>query len=718
MKRPLFACTLCIIFGYALFAVTTSYYEESGIRDFESGQFEGIAIDDNGELSLAPETRTLLDKEELFVWDLARGKNGEVFASTGVKGNIWRVAPDGRESLLAGLGASAVYSIAAAPDGRVFAALSGPARIVAIDANGKQTPLAQLGNSYIWKLLYGSDGKLYAACGNPATLERIDSTSGRVERLYAAQSEAHFLAMAEDRAGNIYLGSEGRGTLYRRAKNGQVKAMYNAYEEEIACITTDAKGRVYFGTSSQRRLITSSNFDYENDSIEMREREQRRQEAIERDEEESGEGKAKKKPHKNSVYRLNLDESVEKVFTLSDTSFYSLALDASGTLYVGSGELGVLYGIDASGKSSRVLRVDGGQILCLLADGAEILAGTGNDGLVYAITHNKQLSGTYTSRALDCLANVAFGAFSWNALVPKEASIAFSTRSGNTNPVDETWSEWSEPYTRASGVQITSPRARYVQYRAEMRAPSLAASPRLYSLRIPFVHDNRAPRVRAVSVTTYAEAKITKKAKLNPGQALLTWQSEDDDNDTLEQTVYFRVDGDPAWRILRIDAQQNQALLNSEILPDGWYQFRVAASDRPSNPDILAKTAHADSRRVLIDNTPPVIKLGVRNLNDSVIITGTVQDTHSPIAMIRYSLNAEDWVYVPPEDEIFDSMSESVYIRLPLKDDAHLLDGRNILFVRACDHQENWTTAQILFDARLPEGALGRGNERRYLHQD
>ena len=88
MKRSILVLTLCTIFCFALLAVTTSYYEESGVRDFESGQFDGVSIDDNGELYLAPETRVLLDKEEAFVWDLARGRNGDIWASTGIKGNI------------------------------------------------------------------------------------------------------------------------------------------------------------------------------------------------------------------------------------------------------------------------------------------------------------------------------------------------------------------------------------------------------------------------------------------------------------------------------------------------------------------------------------------------------------------------------------------------------------------------------------------------------
>jgi len=710
---------LALLAASPLFAVTTSYYEEAGVRDFEGGLFEGIAIDDNGELCLAPETRAIFEKDEQFIWDLARAKNGDLIASSGSKGNLWRVAADGKQTLIASLGASAAYSVALAADGRIFAAVSGPARIVRIDADGKQTQLAKLENNYIWKLLYGTDGKLYAACGNPATLERIDPSSGKTERLYAAKGDSHLMAMAQDAQGNIYFGSEGNGTLYRRAKDGQVAALFSTYENEISCVTIDPEGRVYFGTASQQRMETDSNFNYDNDSMDIREREQRLEEAREREESESDESKKKKKPLKNSIYRLNRDGSVEKIFTLSDTSFYSLATDDSGALYAGSGDLGVLYQIDAAGRAGRVTRIGDSLILCLIANGSTLYAGSGNDGRVYAIDRAKGLSGTYTSRVLDCRANVSFGAFSWNASVPPKASLTIATRSGNTNPVDESWSAWSAPYTQASGTKITSPRARYVQYRIEMKSAAMDASPRLYSLRIPFVHDNRAPRVRSAALTTYADSKITKKVKLGPGQAALTWQSDDDDGDTLAHTLYFRMNDDPNWRLLNIETQPNQALLNAEVLPDGWYQFRVSASDRPSNPDSLAKTAFADSRRVLLDNTPPVIgMLSAKTIGGKVLITGTVEDAFSSVSMIRYSLNTENWVYIPPRDGIFDSKIESFEIELPLADTAALIDGSNIIFIRACDQQENWSSAQLIFTTRLPEGALGKANTRKYIFSE
>ena len=58
--------------------------------------------------------------------------------------------------------------------------------------------------------------------------------------------------------------------------------------------------------------------------------------------------------------------------------------------------------------------------------------------------------------------------------------VESSTRSGNTAPPDQTWSTSSKAYLTATGEQIGSPNARYLQWRAVLT--STAASPVLTSV--------------------------------------------------------------------------------------------------------------------------------------------------------------------------------------------------------------------------------------------
>ena len=276
----------------------------------------------------------------------------------------------------------------------------------------------------------------------------------------------------------------------------------------------------------------------------------------------------------------------------------------------------------------------------MLFDGSRLYLGTGNDGRVRVLDMGKDIKGVYTSRVLDCRANVTFGSISWNGTVPAGARLTLATRTGNTNPPDGTWSPWSAPYTRMEGEKISSPRARYVQYRIEMSSSSIEASPVLSSLKIPFVHDNRQPRVRSVMLTTWHEAKDSKKIKLNQGQCAITWQSEDDDNDTLETRLFFRMDKSTAWRYLKVDASQTRSSSTRRCFPmAGTSSGSIPVTSL--KPESMAKSAWADSRRSDRQQRPGS-KTWRQGRGENLVITGRITDAFSHVSMLRYP-ELEDW---------------------------------------------------------------------------
>src|SRR5206468_4795268 len=73
-----------------------------------------------------------------------------------------------------------------------------------------------------------------------------------------------------------------------------------------------------------------------------------------------------------------------------------------------------------------------------------------------------------------------------------------STRSGNTETPDETWSSWSAAYSASDGSAITSPKARYIQWRAVLTGKS--DSPVLTSVAAAYLQRNLRPVVRSITV--------------------------------------------------------------------------------------------------------------------------------------------------------------------------------------------------------------------------
>ena len=95
-----------------------------------------------------------------------------------------------------------------------------------------------------------------------------------------------------------------------------------------------------------------------------------------------------------------------------------------------------------------------------------------------------------------------WGAIKWQGLVPPGTRVEVSTRSGNTRTPDEAWSDWSAPYAAADGSAITSPRARYLQWRAVLVGGGRTDAPLLTSLTAAYLPRNARPRVTSITVHT------------------------------------------------------------------------------------------------------------------------------------------------------------------------------------------------------------------------
>ncbi len=93
---------------------------------------------------------------------------------------------------------------------------------------------------------------------------------------------------------------------------------------------------------------------------------------------------------------------------------------------------------------------------------------------INTITH--PASGTLTSAVIDTAGAASFGNASWTATLPRLTTLTFATRTGNTAIPDGTWSAWSAELSNSAGSAITSPAARYLQYRASFATTKTTVS--------------------------------------------------------------------------------------------------------------------------------------------------------------------------------------------------------------------------------------------------
>jgi hypothetical protein len=322
----------------------------------------------------------------------------------------------------------------------------------------------------------------------------------------------------------------------------------------------------------------------------------------------------------------------------------------------------------------------------------------------------------------------SWGVIRWRA-VGRPGVIQLTTRSGNTATPDETWSAWSKPYSNADGEQITSPNARYLQWRASFTADA-PPSPTLTSVTTAYLPRNLRPNV--VSITIHPPGTVfqrpfstgemeiagfedntsdgrqpsptsgaapTGPSSAPPSPALgrriyqkglqtLVWKAEDGNDDRLQYDVLYRREGETAWKTLKRGLWDPIFVWDTTSVPDGTYLVKIAASDAPSNSPGTALVAEMESVTFDIDNTPPRIEITpVAKTGPKATISFIVRDEQSAVQRVEYSLDASRWRIVYPKDGIPDSRREEFEVTL---EDAEA--ARNVI-IRATDAMNNVATA-------------------------
>src|SRR4029079_4623273 len=92
--------------------------------------------------------------------------------------------------------------------------------------------------------------------------------------------------------------------------------------------------------------------------------------------------------------------------------------------------------------------------------------GLANTGGIAAMTTGFATEGTYTSPVLDAQQVRRFGKMPLDGSLPAGTTMKIATRSGNlSEPGEKGWSKWSDPVGASQFVTVTSPAARFLQYR-------------------------------------------------------------------------------------------------------------------------------------------------------------------------------------------------------------------------------------------------------------
>ena len=402
------------------------------------------------------------------------------------------------------------------------------------------------------------------------------------------------------------------------------------------------------------------------------------------------------------MFKIGLDGVTDLLWEARDDTPYDVAFEPGGSVIVATGGRGKIYRLAGDpARATLIARADAQQVTALATDrSGQVLFATSNPGKLFRLSPTRAERGTFTSEVRDAQTVATWGVIKWQGLVPAGTRVEVSTRSGNTRSPDEAWSDWSAPYAAAEGSAITSPRARYLQWRAVLVGSGRTEAPLLTSLTAAYLPRNARPRVSSITVhtpgTVYqrpfptgepeiagfdgdtpdrrASAQIQGGGAGGPNlgrrayeKGLLTfiWRAEDENRDDLLFELQYRREGETAWRSLKTALTDSIFVWDTTSVPNGRYTVRVLATDTPSNSAATALIGDLESTAFDIDNTPPSITVtSSRRDGARTVVAFDVRDDNSAVLKVEYSLDGDRWQAVYPKDGIADSRVEQFELAL------------------------------------------------------
>jgi hypothetical protein len=417
------------------------------------------------------------------------------------------------------------------------------------------------------------------------------------------------------------------------------------------------------------------------------------------------------RPEGNAVYRIDPDGFVTEIFR--QPLLVLSIVERQGTLLIATGgpTEGQIYQVRPAAEETIVLaKVNPKQILSLLPtpDG-KLYMGLANVGGIAMLSPGYAVEGKYTSPVLDATQVSRFGNLQLHGSLPGGSSLKVATRSGNVRDSGQkSWSNWSEDQAAAEFVKVTSPPARFLQYRLTFASADAGkASPVVEDVGVSYQMPNLPPQVKSIKITPMPDVA----ASANPGAAdadpvriptarrqTIAWEASDANNDPLAYSLYFRQPGAP-WILLKEKVRETQLEWDTRSVADGRYEIRVVASDASANPPGKGRTSARVSDPVLVDNMPPAIgDVLWKQRGGDVVAEVTAVDRTSTVALVEYAVDSgREWQTVLPSDNIFDAPEERVSLTVP-----GLSPGTHQLTLRATDARGNQAFENVFVTVEAP----------------
>jgi hypothetical protein len=718
---------ICVICGLAI-AGQPAVWETSGRVELLKGDARGVSITDTGVLMLSPKLTEVFNTQQTYIWSSAVDNQGNVFLGTGHDGKTYKITAAGAGSLLHDAAELDVTALAIGRDGAVFAGTSPDGKVYRITSDGKAEVYFDPGDKYIWSLAVMPDGSLAVGTGDSGKLYRVRAAGASPESsIFVTTNQTHVISLAVTTQGDLIAGTDSGGLVLRVSPEGKTFALFDTQLREIHALAPAADGSIYAlalsdaaatarapstpavapqqpsegGTPTTTVTITA--IDESGAPI------------------TSQTGPARSRSDvsnaRSAVFRILPDGATDVVWSSPTVTAFSIAPGLQpGSVLIGTADKGRIYSVTNDGRDTLLLQSPEGQISSLLIRSNQVLAASSNQGKLFRFGNELVNEGTFESPVRDAKLTASWGRIWWRG----SGAVEVQTRTGNGERPDATWSDWSTAYRNPEGNQISSPRARFIQWRATVRAAGSQSTPSwVEDVSVAYLPRNVAPEVLSISVLPIGVglqqiAQVTvdpnvESSGLDPslfgpvaqvpprrfyqrGARSFQWQAEDRNSDTLEYAIYYRALNDQTFRLLKDKLRDNFYTIDGATLADGRYVIKVVASDAPDNPPGQKLSGERLSEPVDIDNTPPVVKAtgDPQITRDGVRVVFSVDEATGKVKKADASIDGAAWVPVFPDDGIADSGHEVYTVEF-----GQLGPGEHTISLRTFDTSGNIGTLSV-----------------------
>jgi len=741
--RGCITLVLLLLLSEITSAVTPQFWENFTQADLLQGKLDRMSLAPDGKLFLSPAFDMVFDTGQPYIFSMVRDSRGNLYVGTGDGGKVFRIDSDGKGILFFQSEEINVFSMAIDADDCLYVATSPDGKVYRVPAPGKATEYFDTEDKYIWSMVFDDAGNLYIGTGGGGAIYRVDENGEKT--VFFNCSDTHVMCLVRDDDGNLLAGTSPGGMVIEIDPEGKGFTLVDTPMQEVHSITFDRFGGIFAVASSASgtganeifQKTTAANAAPSSASTLSTGSEpglpvsKSAVPAV-----ATPAGAAAPAGNRSVVYAISKNGGVETVYATETRMIYDSVMGSDGSLLLATGSKGRLLSIDASRQVTVISDVSEEHLTRLLSDGDAIYTGSSNQGKLFKLQPERSKTGAFESNILDAGTVASWGKISWQVTDPDNAGIEFSTRTGNTGKIDNSWSAWSPPYA-VSGQQVASPRARYLQWKVTVgRGSGSVRQPpadRVDHIRIAYLQQNLRPQVTSIEVLPYG-IEIQKQASLalsgntvtvpsrtpdgrslnaprerenttlkpvprrvlQSGAQSFAWKATDSNRDTLEYSLYFKEDSESDWKLIEEKYKDTFYTLYASSLPDGIYRLKVVASDAPSNPIDNYLIGELVSPPFVIANASPRVEVKtseVRGRKVALAFDATVGTGN--IATAEFSIDGGDWNLIFPKDGIADSVREEYQITT-----SDLSTGEHLIGIRASDRDGNTGMSKVV--VRIP----------------